>query len=175
MHVMLLSLALALTPAPQAQVDPTVASIRTGLDVAKGYILKAADQMPEEEYAFKPTPEVRSFGGLLGHIADANFGICGMASGEKPAMGQIEKTKTTKADLKDALAQSFAFCEKAFEGMTTARANETLPKFFLPGTHTRLGVLAFNNAHNFEHYGNIVTYMRMKKMVPPSTAARQQQ
>ena len=155
--------------APQAGASSTVASIRGAHDAVKGYLLKAADQVSEDLYAFKPTPEVRSMGQLFGHVANANFMICGMVSGQKGTMGDIEKTKTTKADLRAALEASFKFCDDAFASITDANANETV-KFFLPGTHTRLGVLAFNNAHQFEHYGNIVTYMRMKGMVPPSSA-----
>jgi uncharacterized damage-inducible protein DinB len=163
----LLVLALTNPAAPQAA-DPNVASARGTFDLVKGYILKAAAQVPDDLYAFQPTPDVRSMGALFGHIADANFMICGAASGEKPAMSGIEKSKTTKKDLTDALEQSFKFCEAAFDGMTAARASETT-KFFLPGTHTRLGVLSFNTAHDFEHYGNIVTYMRLKGLKPPST------
>ncbi len=165
-----LLLALALT-ASQATPSPMIASTRSTYEAVKGYLLKAAEQVPEEHYAFKPTPEVRSMGQLFGHIADANFMICGAASGEKPSMSGIEKGKTTKTDLREALASSFKFCDAAFDSMTDARAGETV-KFFLPGPHTRLSVLAFNSAHDFEHYGNIVTYMRLKGMVPPSSAGR---
>ena len=84
-------------------------------------------------------------------------------------MSGIEKEKSAKKDVVAALEASFTFCESAFSGMTTARANETI-KFFLPGTHTRIGVLAVNNAHDYEHYGNVVTYMRLKGLVPPSSA-----
>jgi uncharacterized damage-inducible protein DinB len=171
LHVWLSGAVLVLTTtAAAAQApDPATASIRGTFDLVKGNIMKAAAQIPEDMYAFKPTPEVRSMGALFAHIADANFMICGAASDEKPTMTGIEKTKTTKKDLAEALEASFKFCESAFSGLTGARANETV-KFFLPGTHTRLGVLAFNNAHDFEHYGNIVTYMRLKGMVPPSSA-----
>ena len=149
--------------------NPTVASIRGTMDLVKGYLTKAAAQVPEDQYAFKPTPDVRSMGELFAHVADANFGICGAAGSEKPPMTGIEKSKKTKAEITQALAESFTFCEKVFAGITDARANEVV-KFFLPGTNTRLGVLAFNAAHDFEHYGNVVTYMRMKGMVPPSSA-----
>ena len=167
---MLLWIALVVVTTAQAQgsMATTIGSVRAGQDVAKNYVLKAADQVGEDLYAFKPTPDVRSLGQLFGHIADANFMICGMASGQKPAMSGIEKSKTTKADLRAALEASFKFCDDAYGTVTDANANETV-KFFLPGTHTRLGVLAFNNAHVFEHYGNVVTYMRMKGMVPPSS------
>ena len=148
--------------------DPAVASIKGTFDLVKGNILKAAALVPDDMYAFKPTPDVRSMGALFAHIADANFMICAAASGDKPTMSGIEKEKTVKKDVMAALEASFTFCESSFTGMTGARANETV-KFFLPGTHTRLGILAFNNAHDFEHYGNVVTYMRLKGMVPPSS------
>ena len=168
---LLLAAAIAAITAPQAQPDPTIANIRATGDMVKGYITKAAEQVPEEMYAFKPTPDVRSLGQVLGHIADGNYLICSAANGMKPDMEGIEKSKTTKADLKAALDASFKFCEAGFDKLTSANAGETV-KFFLPGTHTRLGVLAFNNAHLFEHYGNLVTYMRLKGLVPPSSAPR---
>ncbi len=161
--------AAAAATVPQAQPDPTIASTRAALNLAKDYILKSAEQVPEGMYAYKPSPDVRSMGQLFGHIADANFMICGLASGQKAEMQGVEKTKTTKADLKAALDASFKFCEAAYDGLTAAKADEEV-KFFLPGTHTRLGVLTFNSAHLFEHYGNLVTYMRMNKLVPPSSA-----
>lgn len=157
--------------APQAQADPTITSTKAGLAVVKGYILKAIDQVPEEMFSFKPTPDIRSMGQLFGHIADANYLICGIATGKKPEMEGIEKTKTTKADLKAALEASFKFCDAGFDGLTPATANESV-KFFVPGAHTRLGVMTFNTAHDFEHYGNLVTYMRLKGLVPPSSAPR---
>lgn len=163
---LLIAFALAQTTPPAA--NTAIGSLRAQYDIVKGYLLKSAEQVPEEHYAFKPTPEVRSLGQLFGHVANANFMICGMAGGEKGTMGDIEKTKTTKKDLQEALAASFKFCDAAFDGMTEARAAETV-KFFLPGTHTRLTVLAFNTSHDFEHYGNVVTYMRMKGLVPPSS------
>ena len=170
---LLLALTLLVAPPPDqaaaAAAPATVASVRGTLEMAKDWLTKAAAQVPEEHYAFKPTPDVRSMGEVFAHVAEANFGICGMASGQKPPMTGVSKTAKTKAQITEALAASFAFCESAFADMTDARANEVI-KFFLPGTHTRLGVLAFNAAHDFEHYGNIVTYMRMKGMVPPSSA-----
>lgn len=167
--LIVLMVATTAQPPTQGSFSATMGSIRGTQDVAKGYILKSADQVSEDLYAFKPTPDVRSMGELFGHIADANFMICATASGQKPPMSGIEKSKTTKADLKAALDESFKFCDAAFASLNDTNANEVV-KFFLPGTHTRLGVLAVNNAHLFEHYGNIVTYMRLKGMVPPSSA-----
>jgi uncharacterized damage-inducible protein DinB len=127
--------------------------------------------VPEADYAFKPTPEVRSFGELVGHVANANYMICAMALGEKsPAAANFEKTVTAKAQLEKALADAIAYCDGAITKLTAASAVEEV-KFFT-GPTPRLGVFAFNNAHNMEHYGNMVTYMRMKKIVPPSSEGR---
>src|SRR5262249_16878245 len=99
--------------------------------------------------------------------------ICGVATGKQAPAGMqnIEKTKTSKADLKAALDASFKFCEAGFEGLTAASGAGTV-KFFVPGNHTRLGALAFNNAHLFEHHDNLVSYMGLKGLVPPSSAPR---
>jgi uncharacterized damage-inducible protein DinB len=157
-----------------ATANPLTAGAGRTYAIIKGYIIKAAAKMPEESYAFKPTPEIRSFGQLVGHIADSNFGFCSFVTGEKPPMGgfdpgatSIEKTKTTKADLEKALADSFAYCDKAHAGMTDA-AGAALVKTFA-GEMAKLSVLEFNTHHDFEHYGNIVTYMRLKGIVPPSS------
>ena len=136
----------------------------------KNNILKAAEKMPEENYAFKPTPEVRSFGQLLGHIADAQYLFCSPVLGKaNPALG-IEKSKTSKTELMQALKEAFAYCDAAYDGMTDADASATVKLF---GEQTKLTALSFNSVHNSEHYGNLVTYMRMKGLVPPSSERRQ--
>jgi uncharacterized damage-inducible protein DinB len=165
--------------AVQAQTaNPLTAGAKKPYDIIKGNITKAAAKMPEEHYAFKPTPDVRSFGQLVGHIADANYGFCAVVLGETPPEGgfdgknSIEKTKTTKADLEKALAASFAYCDKVHAGMTDA-GGAAMVKFFL-GEMPKLSTLQFNTSHDWEHYGNIVTYMRLNNLVPPSSAPRGQ-
>jgi uncharacterized damage-inducible protein DinB len=167
--VIVFSSALALVATPALAQDAHVASAKQVLELVKGNIVKSAEQMSEENYSFKPTPDVRSFGQLLGHIANANYMICSRATGaESPSKDDIEKTKTSKADLQTALSESFAFCEAQFDALDAAKSAETVD-FFGGMKQTRLGVLQFNTAHDFEHYGNIVTYMRLKGMVPPSS------
>ena len=130
--------------------------------------------MPEANYSFKPTPDVRSFGQLVGHVADANYGFCAVAAGEKPPAGgfegPIEKGTTGKAALQKALSESFAYCDKVHGGMTDAAGAALVKSFF--GEMAKLSVLDFNTAHDFEHYGNMVTYMRLKNIVPPSSEPR---
>lgn len=169
-HICGLALVAILLASPaMAQTDnPLGASGKMMYDQVKGFISKAAEQMPESNYAFKPTPEVRSFGQLIGHIADSNFQICAATAANKPPMSDVEKTKTSKADLAQALKSSFDYCDAAFAGLTTdAKAAEAVD--FFGRKVPRLSVLWFNTSHDYEHYGNIVTYMRLKGMVPPSS------
>ncbi len=147
--------------------DPLVKATKGQFDTVKGYITKAAEQVGEDNYAFKPTPEVRSFGQLIGHVADSNYMICGAAAGEKPPASSIEKSATTKAALQKGLAESFAYCDKVYASLNDAKAAEVVA--FFGNQQPRIAVLAFNTSHDFEHYGNIVTYMRLKGMVPPSS------
>ena len=151
-----------------AQDDPMIAAMKSQHAMIAGNLVKSAAKVSEADYAFKPTPEVRSFGKLVGHVANANYMICSTAIGEKnPSTANIEETVTAKAALEKALADSLAYCEAAIGKLTTANASESI-KFFL-GPTPRLGIVAFNNAHNMEHYGNMVTYMRLKGIVPPSS------
>jgi uncharacterized damage-inducible protein DinB len=156
-------------PARAQAVDATHASVKTTYDVVKGYISKAAAQVPEDKYKYQPTKDVRTMGQLFGHIADASVTICATAAGTKPAAGGAEKL-ATKAELQKAVADAFAACDRALAAITTANANETVDLFGMK--HSRIGAIAFNSAHLFEHYGNIVTYMRLNGMVPPSSGGK---
>src|SRR6476660_8763436 len=103
------------------------------------WIGRAAEKLPEEEYAFKPDPAVRSFGQILGHIADANYSFCSGVVGEGNPLPGIEKTRTTKAELKVALHDAFAYCNRAYAALTDAGANETVKAF--GQERNKLGVL----------------------------------
>jgi uncharacterized damage-inducible protein DinB len=98
--------------------------------------------MPEEQYAFKPDPAVRSFGQIVGHIADSNYLFCSTVLGEGNASPEIEKTKVTKADLRAALHEAFSYCNRAYVALTDASANETVKAF--GQERNKLGALWFN-------------------------------
>jgi uncharacterized damage-inducible protein DinB len=168
--VVLAALTISSAPASaQAGADPTIASVKAIYESVKGYITKSAAQVPEDKYKYQPNKDVRTMGQLFGHIANASAMFCNTAGGMNaggPA-GDAEKM-TTKADLQKALAAGFAACDHAFGMVTAKNANETIELF--GAKHSRIGALAFNNAHLFEHYGNLVTYMRINGMVPPSSA-----
>jgi uncharacterized damage-inducible protein DinB len=132
-----------------------------------GWITTAASELPESTYAFRPTPEVRSFGQLVGHVAGAQYLICGAAMGEAPRKeNDIEKTKTGKADLVAALKASNEHCAKAYAQTDKTAQGQT--KLF-GEDRTRLYALMLNATHDGEHYGNMVTYMRLNGIVPPSS------
>lgn len=165
-------LALPLTGLAQqgAAGNPLSTEARAAWEGVRNNILRAAEKMSEENYAFKPVPEVRSFGQLIGHIADANYMICAAARGVARPQVQVEKTMTTKAQLTAALKESAAFCDAGFADLTDAKAVEPVKLF--GGQRARLTALNINTSHDNEHYGNIVTYMRIKGLVPPSSEPR---
>jgi len=135
-----------------------------------GYIVQAAEELPEALYAYKPTPDVRTFGELFGHIAGSQKMYCAMALGDKvPGESDVEKAAKTKAALVAALKESNTYCEKAY---TLQDDKLKAPVDVFGETHPRLYPLLANAAHNGEHYGNIVTYMRLNKLVPPSSRPR---
>jgi len=132
----------------------------------KNNILKMAEAMPEENYSFKPTPEIRSFAGMIGHIADAQLGTCSAVNG---AMKQPGASKmTAKADLVAALKASNDECDTAFAALTDANATDMIKT--RRGESSRLGTLVGITMHDQEEYGYTAVYMRLKGMTPPSSA-----
>ena len=158
--------AIAQTPPPAASANPSTAAVKAQFGMIKGVLTRTAAKVPEELYAFKATPEVRSIAQLIGHVADTQFLFCSTAAGEKAPQSDIEKTMTTKAQLSKALADSIAYCDTVIDAMNDTRGLEIVRLF---GPTPRLHVLTFNIAHSYEHYGNLVTYMRLNKIVPPSS------
>ena len=155
--------------------NPLVDSIKATHEMVRSYITKSAEQFADRDYGFRPAgivAEVRTFGQLIGHIASYNYLYCGAASGLKGPEAD-PSTLTSKASLQKALAASYTFCEKAFSLVTDRNGSQPVTGLTI-GDSTKLGTLAFNNAHQFEHYGNLVTYLRAKGMVPPSSQGGEQ-
>ena len=133
----------------------------------KDWVMRSAEKMPDEQYNFKPTEAVRSYGQIIGHVADVQYMFCSIVRGEKNPGLKIEQTRKSKAELITALKEAFAYCDQAYETMTDATGNQMvkLGRTDIP----RLSVLSVNIAHGALHYGNLVTYMRLKNIVPPSS------
>ena len=161
----------ALSPSMATSVNNMHMTIRRNL-------IEAAEAMPAAEYAFKPTPQIRSFAELLGHVAMANYFFCSMAKGEaSPSKVNIERTISDKDGMTKALGDSLNYCDAVYKETTDANANQMV-KIAGPGgatQSTRAQVLMFNTTHNNEHYGNVILYLRLKNIVPPSTARVQGQ
>ena len=154
-------------PAAAAPENPLSTWNKMAYGRVKDILRRSAEKMPEESYSFKPTEVVRSYGQILGHVADAQYLFCSIALGEKNPALDIEHTKTSKPDLIAALNSAFAYCDKAYDGMTDASATQMIKLF--GNDAPKLAALTVNNMHDLEHYGNLVTYMRMKNIVPPSS------
>jgi uncharacterized damage-inducible protein DinB len=174
--ILTIVLVAGLAPAASAQTPPASAKpsanpisdgIRSQWNGVKRNIKESADLMSEENYGFKPTPEVRSFGEILAHVAGASYLICAGAKGEKSpyAEDDFEKTAKTKAEIVKATNDAIAYCDGVFNALTDATAGQVPAG----GQSSRVARLVLQIGHDNEHYGNLVTYFRLKGMVPPSS------
>ena len=150
--------------------QPIAQSLRTSWDGAKKNIVQSADVMPEANYGFKPVDTVRTFGQILGHVAGVNYAFCAAAKGEKPPHeeGAFEKLPTRAALIK-AVGESMAYCDAALAAADDRKLAEMIDMPFGMGKAPRASVFIMNIAHLNEHYGNLVTYFRIKGIVPPSS------
>jgi uncharacterized damage-inducible protein DinB len=130
-------------------------------------IVAAAQEMSEADYGYRPVATVRTVGELIGHVAGTQHLICAAVLGEpQPAEDAVEKSAKTKAALLQALRESTAHCDKAY-AIAPSTAGQQIEVF--GAKSTRISALMLNAVHDGEHYGNLVTYMRMKGLVPPSS------
>ena len=168
-HLVLAALFLSTPVASFAQAaNPMTANAKIQFGALSGFVVRSAEKVPEELYSFRATPDVRSMAELFGHVADAMFSMCSAAVGAKPPRTGIEKAVTAKADLVAALKEGISHCNGVYDAMTDQKGStETVPFYF--GPTPRLSVLYFVVTHTYEHYGNLVTYMRLKNIVPPSS------
>lgn len=165
MKLSLILLASAATLSAQNPLSTELKAMYTGV---KNNLTKMADKMPEEHYAFKATADIRTFGELLGHVADSQTRTCSAVNGD-PKEATAGKL-TSKADLVAALKTSFDLCDAAFNALTDETAVQTIKM----GTResTKFGALARTTSHSNEEYGYMAVYMRLKGIVPPSSERR---
>jgi uncharacterized damage-inducible protein DinB len=154
----------------QDAANPLIATSKAIFAISQRNVMGSVEKVPEEMWSYQPTKDVRTFAQLFAHIADGQYEFCGVASEGKVVDKGIEKTARTKAEISAALKEAFAYCDTAYAGLNDTKAAEMVQFFGMK--ITRLGAMDFNTAHNMEHYGNLVTYMRMKNIVPPSSTPR---
>ena len=168
MKHLVLAAALVLPSVATAQASPGVAAAREAWRQMTAYFTRAAEQMPEGDYAFRPVATVRTFGQMIAHVAGSQRYYCAAVLGDPaPDEDAIEKAATTKAALVTALKESTTYCERAY-ALTDAQAASPAGS----SGASKLRSLVDNAAHDAEHYGNLVTYLRIKGMVPPSSQPR---
>lgn len=139
-------------------------------DAYKKYVMDTAELVPEDLCSFRPTEEVWTLGGILAHIADAGYNFCSSAAREEnPKTEAFRTSRTTKARIIDALVASFTYCDPVYEAPADTDLVERTT-FGGEGDYAVATILAANSAHLGDHYGNLVTYMRINGIVPPSTA-----
>ena len=159
----------AQAPAGQAPMKIGMAmGLQRSYNNIKMNLTEMSNKMPEADYTFQPTKDVRTFGQLMGHAANSQFNTCSAAKGEaNPNQGNDNEKKTTKAEFVKALADSFAYCDAVFSSLTDASAMEWIKQ----GQNEVVRAVALGNlvAHSNEVYGTAVPYMRIKGLVPPST------
>lgn len=163
----LLFVSLAGATIATAEDNPYTAHNQRMYGGVKKILLRTAELMPAEKYGFKPAEPVRTFGEILNHAAGSQVYFCSAVLGQTVPPPKIDKTKTSRADVIAALGEAFAYCDKAYDGLTDASAAEEVK--FMGESMPKLGVLNVNNLHSIEHYGNLVTYLRMNGLVPPTS------
>ncbi|NOT06655.1 MAG: DinB family protein [Gemmatimonadales bacterium] len=164
----LLTPAAAFAQADRQSARPAVgiAAVKPLYDEVRGFLIKSAEMIAETDLAFKPVATVRSYGEILGHLANENYDFCAAAVGAKsPRTIDFEKI-TSKSEMVRALKGAFAYCDAAY-GISERDAMGETTLFGTKGS--KLWVLNYNVAHDNEHYGNLVTYLRIKGLVPPSS------
>ena len=168
----IIALAAPGSPGAQAPANPISESIRDSWNGAKQNLLGSAKVMPDDKYSFRPVNSVRTYGQILAHVAGANYLFCAAARGEKSPHTEdaFEKTATTKAQIIKAVEDSIKYCDVAYAAVTDRNAGELVNDPFGSAKSPRAAALMGNTGHVQEHYGNLVTYLRINGLVPPSSA-----
>ena len=167
----LLACVVATSASAQAPMDPLSAALKRGWDGIALNLRESAEKMPADKYSFKPSPDVKTFAGEIGHGANTHYFFCARIKGEpNPNKMDFEK-ETNKDALVKALIASNEYCSAAINASTDKWLMETVGQG--PQAQPRAGVVAAHIAHSNETYGTIVPYMRMSGIVPPSTARTQ--
>ena len=164
---------------------PTIASaIDREIGVVEKEVIEAAEAMPEDKFDFSPEKlnipgsdykGVRTFGQQLKHIAASNYLIWSPITGEKPPDnvndGKGPDNMKTKAEIIQYVKDSFAFGHKAVATLNESNLVQPIPRNNRPPT-TRLYLATFAPAHCFDHYGQMIEYLRMNGIVPPASRGR---
>jgi hypothetical protein len=164
-----------------APIKPAAATISSVLDHSLSGVERqfvgAAEAMPEEKYGFAPAngefKGVRTFAEQVTHVAATNYKVFSAILGVAPPAGDSAENGParlkSKADILNYLRESFALGHRAMAGITAENAVEPIKPPFGGGTATRLGLATMVTGHCFDHYGQMVEYLRMNGIIPPAS------
>jgi hypothetical protein len=147
--------------------NPVVASATEIFQRQSSYIVAAAEQMPADKYGYHPTPDQWTYGKIVSHVIEANFGVCGMLSGDGPGKGPTVTDTTPKDQLVTILKQSFETCQKALDGLQDSSLGGTIT-YFRGAKKPRARALVELTDDLEDHYSQMASYLRMNGMLPPS-------
>ena len=164
--VMVLTAASACALAQDAS-NPVVTSAKEIFQRQSGYLVAAAEQMPADKYGYHPTPDQWTYGKIVSHVIKANFGVCGMLSGDGPGTGPTVTDTTPKDQLIPILKQSFDTCQKALDGLQDSNLGGTIT-YFGGAKKPRARALVELTDDLEDHYSQMASYLRMNGMLPPS-------
>ena len=157
------------SPPPAGQKQTLSSATIRGYIVIQRDLLEAAELMPEADYLFKPTPETRPFGQLISHVALSQFSFCSfLQGGPSPKAAEKEETPRSKAELIALLKESATFCDPLVNAMTDEGMVQLMKVG--PNEGARGLVVIGLITHGNEMYGTIAVYLRLKGIVPPTTA-----
>jgi uncharacterized damage-inducible protein DinB len=155
-----------------ASTNPYTAELKVQYRDVRRDLIESAETMPANKYDFRPTPDVRSFGQLVGHLIDDEYAICALAREERTSRDPSESAERaggSKDQLVQGLRKAFEYCDAVYEPLTDVTAAQRVRSY--DGTmQPRIQLLMINTHHANVHYGNVIVYLRMNGIVPPSTA-----
>lgn len=153
--------------ASDSAANPLSVAVKSSYDNIKRNLMEAAEKVPEEDYSFRPTPDIRTFAEVLNHIAGSQMHTCSALLGSAMTYSAPGEN-ASKATVAAALKASFDECDRAYESMTDAAATQMVKSY--RGDVPKLAALMMNVNHDTDEYGVLTVYMRLKGIVPPSTA-----
>ena len=162
----LLSTGTILAQGPPAGPVGPAAEVQAAYKAVKGNVIKAADKMPEADFQFKPTPEIRAFARVVNHVTEAQFHTCTALNGTAFDPKSVPSDTADKATVLAGLKASYDACDMAYGALTDANITEVVAMG--PRKRTRIGMAWGNVSHDNEQYAELSTYLRLKNLVPPT-------
>jgi len=147
--------------------NPVVTSAKEIFQRQSTYMVAAAEEMPADQYAYHPTADQWTYGKIVSHVIQGNFGVCGMLSGDGPGHAPAVTETTSKDQLVEMLKQSFDTCRKALDGLQDSSLGATI-NFFRGAKKPRARALLELTADLEDHYSQMASYLRLSGMLPPS-------